>query len=161
MRGGAALVLAVLGGLLLAGGTAAPWVAVEGTRQIAGVSVPEVRQTPGLVFAPLAVPLAVLAALASPALAVRAARRVAGAVIASLGVTGMVVVAAGGARAVAGAGHLAAGPAVAAAGAVAIIAAGVLAARRPARLGLPSRYTVEAAQHAEDREWRLASDDEG
>lgn len=157
MTGRAALILAVLGGLLLAGGTAVSWVVVEGTRQVAGVSVPEVRQTSGLVFAPLAIPLGVLAALCSPALAVRRARHVAGAVVTLLGVIGAVVVGAGLVRATAGAGRLATGPAVAAVGAVALVAAGMLAVRRPAGPGLPARYTLEGA---EDLEWQLASDED-
>lgn len=157
MRRGLAISLSVLGSLLLAGGTAATWVVVEGTRQVAGISVPDVRQTSGLLFAPLAVPLGVLAALCSLVLLLRAARRLAGAVIALLGVIGIASVAAGVVRAMAGAGHLAAGPAVAATGAIALIAAGLLAVRRPPGPGMSSRYTIEGA---EDREWQLASDED-
>ncbi|MGH8887879.1 MAG: Trp biosynthesis-associated membrane protein [Egibacteraceae bacterium] len=153
----AALILAVLGGLLLTGGTAVSWVVVEGARQVGGVPVPDVSRTSGVVFAPLAVPLGVLAALAGPALALRQARRLAGAVIALLGVIGAVAVGAGLIRAVAGEGRLATGPVVAVAGAVALVAGGVLAMRRPAGPGLSSRYTVEGA---EDREWQLASDED-
>lgn len=122
--------------------------------------MPEVRQIPGLVFAPLAVPLGVLAALCGPALALRATRCLAGAVVALLGVLGAVAVGAGVARAMAEPGRLAAGPAVAAVGAVMLGAAGLLAIRRPIGPGLPSRYTVEGAQQAEDREWQLASDED-
>lgn len=151
------LILAVLGGLFLAGGTAASWVVVEGTRQVGGVSVPEISRTSGLAFAPLAVPLGIFAALGSPALALHQARRAAGAVIALLGAVGAVAVGAGLVRALAGAGHLAAGPAVAMAGAVTLVAAGLLAVRHPAGRGLPLRYTVEGPA---DREWRLASDED-
>jgi hypothetical protein len=147
----------MLGGLLLAGGTVASWVVVEGTRQVGGVRVPDVSRTSGVAFAPLAVPLGVLAALASPALALRQARRLAGAAIVLLGVLGVVAVGAGLVRAAVGVGRLATGPAVAVAGAVALVAGGLLAVRRPVGHGLPSRYTVEGA---EDHEWRLASDED-
>jgi hypothetical protein len=153
------LVLAVLGGLLLAGGTVASWVVVEGTRQVAEVSVPDVRQITGVAFAPLAVPVGVLAALCSLALALRAGRRAVGAVIALFGVSGAVAVAVGLVQAVAEAGQLTTGPAVAAAGAGVLVAAGWLAVRRPPMPDSPSRYTVEAARQASDHEWQLASDE--
>jgi tryptophan-associated transmembrane protein len=159
MKSWTLLVLAVLGGLLLAGGTVASWVVAEGTRQVAEVSVPDARQTTGVAFAPLAVPVGVLAALCGLALALRAGRRAVGAVIALLGIIGAVALAVGLIQALADAGQLTIGPAVAAAGAGGLIAAGWLAVRRPPRPDLPSRYTVEAARQASDHEWQLASEE--
>jgi hypothetical protein len=157
VSGGTLLILTVFGGLLLAGGTAGSWVLVEGARQVAGVSVSEIARISGLAFAPLAIPLGILAALASPALALRKARRLIAAVVALIGVIAAVVVGVGLVRAAGGPGRLAAAPAVAAAGAVTLVAGGLLALRRPAGPGLPSRYTVDGP---EDREWQLASDED-
>lgn len=157
------MLLAVLGGLLLAGGTSADWVVVEVAREVGGITVPRTSSTPGLAYAPLAVPLGVVAALLGPVLTLRRARRLVGVLLSLLGAGGLIVVVAGIVRTT-GEGALAAGPGVAAAGALTVLGGGLLAVRRAEAPAAGSRYTVEAArsgQAGEDREWQLASEDEG
>jgi hypothetical protein len=149
--------LAVVGGLLLVGGTTANWTQLEVTRQIGGIAVSDTSGVVGLRFAPLAVPLGVLVLICGPALALAPSRRVTGAALALLGVTGTAVLTAGAVRAAQAAGALTAGPAVAGAGALCAIVAGLLVLRRPPAAAPRSRYTVEGVA---DREWDLAAEED-
>lgn len=155
-----AVVLTVLGGLALVGGTSADWVRQEATRAVAGVAVPEVTTTAGATFAGGAVAAGLLALLGAVALAVTrgVARRVAALVVAAVGVVAAVVVALGALQAWSAPGAVTAAPGVALAGAAAVVAGAAGALRRPAaRPALGARYTVEGDA---DDEWRLADADE-
>lgn len=156
-----AVALAVVGGLLVVGGTSADWVTAEHVREVGGVAVPTVDRTAGIDLAPRAAPAGLLAVVLGLVLLVapRRARRVLAAVVVLTGGGALGLVVAGLAGAAARPGDLTAAPGVAAAGAAAVVVAGVLGllrARRAPALG--PRYSVEGAPAADD-EWGLASDE--
>jgi hypothetical protein len=153
----ASVVLAVVGGLLLVGGTVGDWVVVEVMREVGDVVIRETRRTPGAVYAPGAIPLGVLALIGAPLVAWSRARRVAALALLAVALAAAAQLAVGGVRATAARGPVASGLAIAAAGAACVGASGVLALRRRPGPREESRYTVEGV---EDREWELAADDE-
>jgi tryptophan-associated transmembrane protein len=149
--------LAVVGGLLLVGGTTANWTQLEVTRQIGGIAVSDTSGVAGLRFAPLGVPLGILVLICGPALALARSRRVIGAALALLGIAGIAVLTTGTVQAAEAAGALTAGPVAAGAGALCAVVAGLLALRRPPAAAPSSRYTVEGVA---DREWDLAAEED-
>jgi predicted ribosomally synthesized peptide with SipW-like signal peptide len=149
--------LAVVGGLLLVGGTLANWTQLEVTRQIGGIAVSDTNGVAGVQFAPLGVPLGVLVLICGPALALAPSRRMTGAALALLGIAGIAVLTAGAVQAAAAAGALTMGPAVAGAGALCGLVAGLLTLWRPPAATPSSRYTVEGVA---DREWDLAAEED-
>ncbi|MGH8897732.1 MAG: hypothetical protein ACRDZ4_12085 [Egibacteraceae bacterium] len=153
----AAVILAVLGGLLLVGGVVGDWVVRDTSRQVGDLAVRELVGTSGTRFAAGAVPFGVLAVLCGPLLVLRRARKIGGGLVLLLGLGGAAILAAGTMEAVQATGALAQGPAVAGAGALCVLAAGLLALRRPTGPPVTSRYTVEGV---EDREWELAAEED-
>jgi hypothetical protein len=132
---------------------------MEVTRQVGDITISDTTGTAGLVFAPLAVPLGVLAVVGGPALALKRGRRLAGVALALIGMIGIAAVSAGAVRAAGLDGMLTGGPAAAGGGALLVAVAGVLALRRAwtAHAAPGSRYTVEGVH---DREWDLAAEED-
>lgn len=154
-RAALALLAGVVGGLLLAGSTAAEWFAVAESREIGGVPVPGEGGVAGGRVAAELLPLGLVAAAASLALGVLRGRlrRLAGAALLALAAASVWPVA----RPVVGGapGEPAAGLGAAAAGVVLLVAAGVLALRGDPPPRLSARYDLDADDA--DEEWRLAS----
>lgn len=166
MRRGGALVpvlLAVTGGLLVAGAATANWYEAVRERDVADiVVVQDVEATTGAQLVPLLLPLGVAALLLAAALAFAGprARRALGALLAAAGLlaAGMTIWAAVPLGALPG--HITPAPGLSLAGAVALLAAGALAAARAtAAPHLPARYSVEGHADEDDDEWRAAVDD--
>jgi hypothetical protein len=153
----ASVVLAVVGGLLVVGGTVGDWVVIEVMREVGDVVIRETRRTSGAVYAPGAIPLGVLAVMGAPLVAWSRARRIAGLALLAVALAAAAQLAVGAARAAAARGPVASGAVIAGAGAACVGASGVLALRRRRGPREESRYTVEGF---EDREWELAADDE-
>jgi hypothetical protein len=156
-----AVVLAVVGGLSVAGGTAAAWVRLEEQREIGGVPVAEVEAVGGLELAPALLPVGLVAAIAGLALLAARGRlqQAVAALVLLAGVASAALLAAGLAE-TPPEGTLAAGPAFSGLGALALAAAGGLGLRPASPATLPARYDLDAEEG--DDEWRLASaeDDE-
>lgn len=158
-----AVALAVVGGLVLVGATSGNWVAAETVRDVGGVELVAPQGTPGLELAAQGVAAGVLAALAGLALAIARGRgrRLVGALLLVTGVAAGAVVTIGIFRGLAEPGQLTPAPWIALGSAVTIGAAGVVAWRRPSPPPvLGERYTLEADEAADDREWRLASSED-
>lgn len=159
-----ASLLAALGGLILAGATAADWLVAEDVRTVGGVPLRETVGTSGTVFAggALVAGIAVVL-LALLALAVRS--RWLGLGLLLSGVFGLGAVAAGLLRTLStgdGQGTVTPWPALAVAAGGLVVTAGWLAWRRPPKARvLGARYTVdEVDEDDEDAEWRRAGGDE-
>jgi hypothetical protein len=156
-RVGAAVLLGIVGGLLVLGGTTASWVAERGVEDVAGVPIESVEVRSGAEFAPVALPAGLAAVVVSLALALPVAglRLVLGVSLVLLGGAAGVALAIGAVEA-AGLG-LGLEPAViaAATGAVAVAAAGVLSLRPAPAPRLSARYDLDAEDP--DDEWDLAS----
>lgn len=147
---GPRVLLAVLGGLAVAGGATGTWAA----RAEAGFGQVPLTVT-GLDVAPLALPLGIAAVLTGVLVPLARGRaRLAAALLLALLGSGAVVVVALGAVAAAERGPLAAGAGVAGAGALAVLTAAVLTGRRPSPPLLDERYTVEGR---DDDEWAISA----
>lgn len=153
------VLLAVVGGLALAGGAAGEWVTTTETRTVGGVEVQEEDSVSGVEFAAAAIPVGFGAALGGVVLAVTRgrARRAAGGLLALAGVAGVAVVGRGIVSAAAEPGALGPAAGIATVGGIALVAAGMLGMRRPRAPVLDDRYAVEG--DAGDDEWRIASTD--
>jgi hypothetical protein len=153
-----AVVLAVVGGLLLAGGTTAAWVRDETPRDVGGLQVAGDSFVAGTAFAGGLVGIGLAAVLFGLALvALRGpVRRLAGTALGLLGLAGLAGVGVGLVRAGAEPGSIAAGPGVAGLGAAAITVGAVFAVARPRpRRTLPPRYDLD--EDADAEEWHRAS----
>lgn len=156
-RVGAAVLLGLVGGLLLLGGTTASWVAERSVEDVAGVPIESVGVRSGAEFAPVALPVGLAGVAVSLALALPVAgvRRLLGISLVLLGGGAAIAVVLGALRAA----ELGLGlePAVVAAvaGAVAVAAAGVLSLRPAPAPQLSARYDLDAQDP--DDEWDLAS----
>lgn len=155
----AALVLAIVGGLGLAGASLAAWVQRVRTADVAGVPVEAVEITLGVELAPLPLPLGIIAAVLGFGLAVRrdVVRRGVGAALLLVGAAALVSVGVGIAGAVGQEGDLSTGAYTAVAMAVVVAGAGLLALR-PATAAPPTlspRYDIDADD--DDTEWDMAS----
>jgi len=142
----APVALAGVGGLLVAGGTAAEWVRREEVRDVGGVLLPEVTEVPGTQLAGGLVGVGVAAVVLGLVLlgARGRARAVVGAVLGAAGLAGLGLLAAGLAAAAALPGGLTAGPGVAGIGVAAVLGGAVAVVRRPAaRPSLPARYALD------------------
>lgn len=144
----AAVALAGVGGLLVAGGTAAPWVRREELRDVAGALLPEVTGVAGTQLAGglVGVGLAAVVLGLVLLLARGRARTLVGLVLGLLGLAGLGLLAAGLAAAAALPGALTAGPGVTGLGVAAVLAGAVAVVRRPAAPpSLPARYALDDA----------------
>jgi hypothetical protein len=161
-RSGLGLVIAMVGGLGLAGASLAGWVQRVRTDDVAGVAVETVDVTLGVALAPLALPLGIVAAVLGFGLAVRreVVRRGVAAALLLVGLAALISVGIGVLRAVGLEGEVSTGAFVAVLAALAVAGAGVLALRpsSSAPPSLSARYDLDADD--EDREWDLASADD-
>lgn len=156
-----AVALAVVGGLLVVGGTSADWLTADRVRDVGGVAVPATERTPGIDVVPRAAPVGVTAVVLGLALllAPRRVRRAVGVLLALAGLAGLGLLVAGIVGALDRPGALTTAPWVAVVGAVGTGAAGVLALLRPRTApALGPRYSLEGRDEADD-EWGLASDE--
>jgi hypothetical protein len=155
-----AIVLAVVGGVVAAGGTAAPWVRIEEQRDIGGVPVPALETVGGMALAPGLLPIGLAAIVVGLALLVARGRL---RVVVSVLLLGAGAAAGGlallGLRAAPTEGDLAIGVFLAGLGTLLLVAAGVLGLRPAPPARLPARYDLDDRDDADD-EWRLASGDE-
>ncbi len=154
-----AVILAVIGGLLLAGGTTAAWVRDAAPRDVGGLVVASEASIPGTAIVGQLVGVGVAAVLLGLALvALRGRlRRLAGAALGLLGIAGAAGVIVGIARAAAEPGSLAAGPGVAGLGAMIVILGAAVALARPAAArALPPRYDLDEEDTGAE-EWNRSS----
>lgn len=144
----APVALAGVGGLLVAGGTAAEWVRREELRDVAGALLPEVTGVAGTQLAGGLVGVGLAAVVLGLALLLARgrARTIVGLVLGVAGLAGLGLLAAGLVGAAALPGALTAGPGVTGLGLAAVLAGAVAVVRRPAAPpSLPARYALDDA----------------
>lgn len=150
-------ILVVLSALGLLASTASGWIEQPTTRAIGDVAVAEVRVTPGIEVAPLAVVVALGSLACGVALLITrgAARRMVSLLTVGIGVAAVVVVGVGVIRLPRFDGVWTPAPWLALASSAAMLAAGLLGLGGPVR-HLPARYDVDAPP--DDAEWEIAAD---
>lgn len=159
-RVGAAVLLGLVGGLMLLGGTTGAWISERVVTDVAGVQIETVEVRSGAEFAAVALPLGLAAVVASLALALPSSRvrRALGIGLVLAGLVAAIAVGLGAVEAARVGLGLEAPVVAAAAGAMGVTAAGLLSLRAAAPPRLSARYDLDAEDP--DDEWDLASADD-
>lgn len=152
--------LAVVGGLLLAGAAVGRWTVQVLTNDVGGVPIEEVSGIAGAELAPAALPLGVVGVLLGLGLLALPGRGAAmlGVAAAAVGGAAQVLVVLGIVRALGEPGALTLAPFLSCAGALAVTAAGFVGLRPAKAARLPARYELDD-EDPEEAEWHLASAD--